>query len=586
MKRGTATLAKDGSAWRVRVSPHVAIRIKALFPRAMKHEAGAIVLAATDQVSRDLEWFAERYPIDFIDVDGGNARRTLEKSARAFDAKLELAQRIAEGDYKPPAVEMALPPREYQSQAAHLCHSLGGLLVADSVGLGKTVTALALAAKDGALPAAIVCDTHLQSQWEREVNRFLPNLRVHRAAKGVPPERMKDSPERILEGLELPSRLPDVFLLNYHKLWGWTDLLAAVCRTVIFDEIQALRRQGSLKYQGAQNLAEACAFRMGLSATPIYNYGSEFWSVLNILSPGTLGTESEFLREWCAGVSTYGDSTKATIQDPRAFGSYVREAGLMLRRTREDVGRELPDLSKVMVPIDVDMKAIDELAGDAVGLALTICSDAKPFERMKAGGEFDMRMRQATGIAKARGVADFVRMLVEEGQAVILFGWHRAVYEIWERRLRDFEPAFYTGTESPKRKDESVRRFVEGETKVLIMSLRSGAGVDGLQHVSSTVVFGELDWSPGVIEQDIGRPHRDGQEKPVFAYFPFTDEGSDPPMLDVLDIKRGQIDGVRAPDRDTVAKEVDPHHVKKMAEAFLSKKGIKPGQGRNDADRN
>lgn len=61
-------------------------------------------------------------------------------------------------------------------------------------------------------------------------------------------------------------------------------------------------------------------------------------------------------------------------------------------------------------------------------------------------------MRQATGIAKAPYVLEFVRMLVESGESVMLYGWHRDVYNIWLERLAEFNPVMYTG-----RKDLQLR---------------------------------------------------------------------------------------------------------------------------------
>jgi hypothetical protein len=57
-------------------------------------------------------------------------------------------------------------------------------------------------------------------------------------------------------------------------------------------------------------------------------------------------------------------------------------------------------------------------------------------------------MRRATGLAKAPYVADFVRLLLESEPKVVLFGWHRDVYEIWLDRLADLNPSLYTGSES------------------------------------------------------------------------------------------------------------------------------------------
>jgi hypothetical protein len=136
--------------------------------------------------------------------------------------------------------------------------------------------------------------------------------------------------------------------------------------------------------------------------------------------------------------------------------------------------------------------------------------------------------------------------------------------------LKEYSPVLYTGTETPAQKAASIARFVNGQSRLLIISLRSGAGVDGLQSVCSRCVFGELDWSPSAIEQCIGRIHRDGQADPVFAYFVVTDEGADPIMQDVLGIKSGQMTLVVDPETEGAQpKEVDPDHIRKLAEAYL-----------------
>ncbi|HAR45577.1 MAG TPA: helicase SNF2, partial [Nitrospiraceae bacterium] len=291
-------------------------------------------------------------------------------------------------------------------------------------------------------------------------------------------------------------------------------------------------------------------------------------------NPGALGTRDEFVREWCTG--TYGDEKK--IADPRAFGEYLRREGLMIRRTRSDVGRELPPLTKVPQFVDSDRRALDRIKGSAVELAKTILAAQQNYkgEKMLAAEEFNVLMRQATGIAKAPYVAEFVRLLLEGGEKkIVLYGWHREVYGIWLQLLKDYNPRLYTGTESPKQKDEAKKAFIEEDCRLLIVSLRAGAGMDGLQRVCRTVVVGELDWSPGVHEQNIGRVYRDEQEDPVMAYFLISEEGSDPIIADVLGIKRGQIEGVRDPNAELIEKlETDTGNVKRLAEAYLKRVGV------------
>lgn len=248
----------------------------------------------------------------------------------------------------------------------------------------------------------------------------------------------------------------------------------------------------------------------------------------------------------------------------------------MLRRTRAEVGRELPALTKIPHTIDTDRAVIDKAETAALALARVVLAHNERFagEKMKASGELDALVRQATGVAKAPHVAEYVRMICDNGEKVVLFGWHREVYSIWLEQLKEFSPVMYTGSESDTQKAKAVADFVEGRSQVLIMSLRSGAGVDGLQHHCRTVIFGELDWSPGVHEQCIGRVHRDGQGDPVMAYFLIAEDGSDPIVSDVLGVKREQIEGVRNPtDAIAIAADNSGQHIKRLARSFLEKRG-------------
>jgi SNF2 family DNA or RNA helicase len=566
----SGTIELRGNHWEITCEPHVALRLKRVFAKVAKGSFGKISISNTPENCLELEWFLGRYPLEVI--GGGDELRSGAEAHR--DTERAIAETMSP-DYVAPSFELALPPREYQKIAAELALRTGGLLVADDVGLGKTVTAIAAMSKS--LPALVVTLAHLPRQWQAEINRFAPTLSTYIVKKGSP------SPS---DGCLLPQKgiqsamfatFPDVVLINYHKLRGWAETLRGRFSLVVFDEVQELRRQESEKYSAAAHLTEKAKHRIGLSATPIYNYGAEMWAVLNILRPGAIGTEAEFRTEWCA----YSDR----IKEPKVFGSYVRSAGLMIRRTRKDVGRELPALSKFIQHVDSDSAALDRATDAAAELARTILRSTENFrgEKMQAAGEFDMRMRQATGIAKAPYVADFVRLLVESGERVLLYGWHREVYSIWLRSLADLKPVLFTGSETPQEKEKSRQAFLNGDTSILVMSLRAGAGIDGLQHKCRTVVFGELDWSPGVHEQATGRIYRDGQPDPVMAYYLVADSGSDPIVVDVLGLKRQQIEGVRDPNASLVEKlEVDPHHVKKLAEALLRQRG--ETNNRNEQD--
>lgn len=562
---GTVVFDAKKRGWKVTPEPHVAIRLKRVFGKLARSHSGTLFLSDSDENARDLQWFLERYPMDV------QPAALLEERAAAYRERASFVEGLLSGYVPPRAFDLAIPLREYQRIGADLALRTGGLLIADDVGIGKTAQAIAVCTEPDALPALVVTLAHLPIQWEAEFNRFAPGLRTHVIRKAQPYDlRLVGPAKKQLRLME--DALPDVLIVNYHKLAGWSNVFPKLVRTVIFDEAQELRRTESQKYAAAAAIASAARYRLGLSATPIFNWGSEFHSVSECLRPGALGTHTEFVTEWCVGYSG-----KERVKDPKAFGTYLRESGLMIRRTRADVGRELPPLSKAVHMVESDPEALHKVGHAADELARIILSKTtlEQGARWEASEHFSNMLRQATGIAKAPYVAEFVRLLLESGERVVLFGWHRAVYELWLDRLKDFSPVLYTGSESATQKEASKKAFVDGESPLLIMSLRAGAGLDGLQHVSRTVVFGELDWSPAVHEQNTGRVFRDGQKDPVVAYYLVSETGADPAIVDVLGLKKAQADGIRDPHGsilETAGDDVD--RVKALAESYLRQRGM------------
>lgn len=515
---------RDG-VYLLKANPYVMTRAKRLFPRAHPGRDGYIVLTDTPETSRDLQWLLERYPCK-AQVE---TKARLMARADQHRRTEERVERILSGDWhgsvgtRTPARE----PYDYQDVAATLAIETGRLLLVDDLGLGKTMSGLLTLRADDALPAVVVCLTHLPGQWLRELEMTFPGLHGHIVTQMEPYDPVARGHLR-----------PDVLFVPYSKIRTWGDYLAGDARTVIFDEIQELRLPGSQKYIASAQVADEARYRVGLTATPVYNYGGEIHSVVSVIAPDVLGSREEFLREWCAG----GDITgKARVKDPQGLGIYLREQGVMLRRTREDVGQELPEIVVVPHVVDTDSDLLERLTGDVVALAdVILARDTGRTERFRASGELDWRMRRATGLAKAPYVADFVRLLLESEERVMLYGWHRDVYDQWLRRLADVNPVMYTGTESPKQKQRSFDEFTKGDARVLVISLRAGAGLDGLQDACNVAVFGELDWSPGIHLQCIGRLHRPGQRADVVAYFLVSEEGSDPVVAEVLNVKRMQ----------------------------------------------
>lgn len=544
--------------WAIECVPHVRMRLKSVIGKVDKFEFSELLISVTPETSRDLEWFVDRYPLEMA----GDVRVLLQNGSRQHVDHLDLLQTVFQSGYKPRHFPLAKPLRVYQATALEVYLRTKGLLVSDALGLGKTVTAIGSFTVPEALPALVVCPVHLAKQWRNFMGEFMPMATTHI----VKQTRL----------YEIPA--VDVVIISYSKLAAWADVFGSTDRfkSVVFDEVQELRHDGTAKYKAACAIRANCVFTLGLSATPIYNYGGEIYNILEIVAPGRIGSRDEFQREWCS----YRGNGRYLIKEPEVFGSYLREEFLMVRRRREEVGLELPQVQRSTVNIPHDQDVLEKIQSSATELA-RIVLEGEFLQSGEAAREFDARLRQATGIAKAPAVADFVRILVENGEKVLLFGWHREVYSVWMERLKDLNPVLYTGSESIGQKEESVRRFMTSPEKnawsaaqVMIMSLRSGIGVDGLQKVCSTCVFGELDWSPGVHEQCVGRLNRDGLEGGVLVYHLVTDAGSDPTVAAVLGLKREQATGIIDPDQagQPAIVQSDTGRVKRLAQDWLARR--------------
>ncbi|WP_182038794.1 SNF2-related protein [Vibrio alginolyticus] len=550
----------DGTRWVFSgVKPHVCIWLKRIFSKISDYSKQPYYLLDSASLCADISWVMQRYRFDISSAD----KRYLNKQARWYHDNQAKTEAILSPEYVAKerlGFNEGKALRDYQAVAVDFCEHAKSALVLDEIGLGKTIEGLAIATIPHATPTVFVVQPHLHDQWNDKAIEFM-DATTHKVQGNKP--------------YSLPTA--DIYIIKYSQLSPWIDVLTeGWVKGIVFDEIQELRRgTDSAKGAAAHAICENIEYKVGLTASLVYNYGIESYNVANMLRPGILGSREEFLREWCSK----GHSDKGIVDDPDALGAYLIEQGLVIRRTKADVGQACKQTAPHIEWIDHSKKAVEDFEQLTKDLAMqTLAGNYN--ESGMAAREFDLRMRQMTGISKASQVAAYVRMFVNSGETVLLYGWHREVYSIWMKELADLNPVMFTGSESPKQKNQAKADFMSGKSKVMIMSLGSGAGVDGLQFVCSTVIFGELDWSGEKHRQCVGRLDRDGQEKEVFVFYAATDFGSDPLMLDVIGVKKDQSDGIMNPygrDKEAI-KQTDTNRIRKLAQQYLARNGISEKQ--------
>jgi SNF2 family DNA or RNA helicase len=565
---GRLTLDRAKDRWLIsETPPFVNLELKNIFQGISKTQTADFTLDTSLHQSNRLAWFLQLYPLEISSAD----EKFLKQKKKDFRDKLMSVERIFMPTFKAldyPGLKDDCELWDYQAQFVEMFRICKRMLLADAYGLGKTNQAIGAMLLPGMLPAAVVVEAHLPDQWKERIEEF-SNLRAHIIKTTTP--------------YELP--VADVYIFSYSKLAGWADVADGVERNpdgtiksrskgpfkfVVYDEPQNLRTGDSTeKGKGARKFSNNAEAILGLSATPVMNYGIEIWRVMSFIAPGVLGTIDEFEREWCVG-----DSQSRRVKDPDALGTYLRERQVLLRRTEDDINRSMPKPNVLPVTIPFDENAARKSDELSLQLAIRMMTATSFVEKGAAARDLDIRERLRTGVAKARGVAAYTKMLLDAGIPVLLAAWHRQVYDILLEELKDYNPVMYTGSETKAEKKRNAQAFIDGKTDLMIISNRSGAGLDGLQKRCRDIVHCELDWSPMVLGQLRARLRRYGQEEVVNAHYMLCDGGSDPVMVDVLGVKASQAHGIVDPYMQPVAADNDNERMRRLAQTVLARNGI------------
>lgn len=159
--------------------------------------------------------------------------------------------------------------------------------IADQMGLGKTIEALAAVHAAEAFPAVVVCPATLKLNWRRETKKWLPGRRVRVLSGG--------------KGLGIARSAVDVTILNYDILGKrMAELLKIEPKAVIFDESHYAKNGKAKRTKAARALAAGVDMRLCLTGTPITNRPVEWAAQLEILDRlDELGGYWQFVHRYC-----------------------------------------------------------------------------------------------------------------------------------------------------------------------------------------------------------------------------------------------------------------------------------------------
>ena len=485
---------------------------------------------------KQIKWILDRYPMEVLSKSVWQNKAPTKFVKKITHTKIEKLSKAT------PGKQFRGKLLDFQKEGLDfLLKSSGNALLADDMGLGKTVQTLAyVASEKQSMPVLVIAPLVTLTNWQREIERFMKK----KSRNGRIIENGNPTSTMIRTGKKEDLGNFDFYIINYellHKRLG--DLLNLNIRTLVCDEVQHLRSKTTQKYTAIKKLAalKSINYRVGLSGTPIYNHGSEIWSIVDILKPGLLGNFKEFCEYFC-----YLDERgKAIVLENKRTSLHEElKKHVMIRRKKSDVLKDLKDKVRYKEIIAADetyyKNQLDQIwhkHEEELKNAETEFYKSASYQRAIQSE------RQAAGIAKLPHVIDFVKNIMEIEESVVVFCHHKSIHKLLHESLHEFSPVSIIGGQTDKARQDSIDRFQNGDTKLMIAGLRAGNLGINLTR-AKYVIFAELDWSPAYHYQAEDRLHRIGQKNTVFAYYLIGSGTLDDHVADILVDKSYEIDAI------------------------------------------
>lgn len=397
----------------------------------------------------------------------------------------------------------------------------GGIL-ADDMGLGKTIQALSflhhLKVQQGSIKALVVCPTTLMFNWQNEIKKFTPKLKYYTHHGGT------RSQAQLLE------EDAEVIITTYGTLRSdIKHFIEIQFDYVILDESQAIKNPNSKVTKAACLLQTRN--RLCLSGTPLQNNTFDIFAQMNFLNPGMLGTMDHFKQEFAIPIDKFGEKEQKEHLRKILFP-------FILRRTKEQVARDLPEKQEMILYCDMGKEQRDiydafrndfrdRILGvvDTQGIHKSQLTILQGLMKLRQICDSPAIMRDSEG-DKYPNVSVKLEELGREitenisNHKALVFSQFLGMLSLIKEKMEELgiEYAYFDGSSSAAEREKEINRFQNNEScRVFLISLKAG-GV-GLNLTAADYVY-IVDpwWNPAVEQQAIDRTHRIGQTKNIFAY--------------------------------------------------------------------
>jgi len=378
----------------------------------------------------------------------------------------------------------------------------GKAILADTMGLGKSLQALAYIVHKKLKKSIVVCPANVKYSWEKEVEKWTDLKSLIITSK--------------LELTEELIKEHDIFIINYDILRRFYEILISMKPDImVVDEFHYIKSNNAQRTRVVKALANYTPSLLLLSGTPLLSRPVELFNGLNIMDPIVWNNWMSYTREYCGGHNGYfgWDARGATnIEKLRGeIGKYF------LRRTKDEVLPDLPPKRFIDIPVEIDADSRKEynLAEKDFKEYLKKVkkkSDKETLRSMQAEKLVKLgELRQMTTKGKTEVAYDMIKNIIDGGEKVVVFSvYNQPIVEL-ATRLGD-ECVTLLGDTREQQRKEVVDKFQDDPNcKVFLGGLKS-AGIGITLTSASNVLFIDYSWVPADHAQAGDRIHRIGQE--------------------------------------------------------------------------
>lgn len=419
---------------------------------------------------------------------------------------------------------------EYQKSGIEFLKEKKKAILADSMGMGKTIQAI-IACKELGGKTLVVCPASVKENWRREIKMAYETAQV--------------------EIIEKENSIGDIgwCIINYDILEKKKEFLDSLeFDNIILDEAHYIKNQKSKRSKQAVALCKKAKNVFLLTGTPILNRPIELFNLLRAIEHPLGNNYFWYARNYCAAWWMELKNGRRFLNVSGASNLDILKekiANIYLRRTKEEK-LNLP--AKIITNVELEMDENWRKKYETVFTNYLEFLKENPLIDVNINNVLMARhlvelqkMKQVCSWSKVDRIVEDVENIAEQGEKVIIFSQYTKTIKDLKEKLRKLGVVSLTGEDNMAQRQEAIDHFQNDNKIKIFIGNTKAAGIGINLTASSYVIFADLEWTPALHSQAEDRAHRIGQDKMVNVYYYILKGTIEEDIVELLEKKNGII---------------------------------------------